>query len=261
MTQKMTRAKAQQAIDVLLAEKDSDFRAVVFQLCHQLDWADDEPSFLLAIATNQLEALIKQYPEQISEAMRRAASELESDWQKLQAKLNLTALKSTQTATQMTSRLTDAQLLIDKALSRTQRLLADERSAMLKTMADERAEMAQQAQELAEQQKAVITAHTKDLIAQAVVANQERADKQVKQIMQGVRWKHYIEVGIYAFGLSTLMMGGVGWMAWTAAWESRGNVEASSTWGDLERWNGDHLRECIKAGQTTCNIHIEVPQE
>lgn len=272
MTQEMTRARAKQAIDVLLEGKPSEFRAAVFQLCHQLDWADDEPSFLIAIATNQLEALVRQYPERISEAMRRAASELEADWKKLQAKLNLTALKSTQTATQITACLTDAQLLINKELSRTQQLLKDERSAMLQAMADERtevqrllteerAEMAQQAEALAEHQKEVIAAHTKDLIAQAVVANQERADTQVKQIMNGVRWKHYIEVGAYAFGISTVLMGGVGWMAWTAAWESRGNAEASSTWGDLERWNQDHLRECVKAEQTTCNIHIEVPQE
>ena len=171
MPQPITRAKAKQATDVLLAEKDSNFRAAVFQLCHQLDWADDAPSFLLAIATNQLEALVRQYTERITEAMRRAASELEADWQKLQAKLNLTALKSTQTATQITARLTDAQLLIDKELSRTQQLLEDERSAMLQTMADERAEVqrllteeraeiAQQAQALAEHQMEVIAAHT-----------------------------------------------------------------------------------------------------
>ena len=113
MTQEITRARAKQAIDVLLEGKPSEFRAAVFQLCHQLDWADDEPSFLLAIATNQLEALVRRYPQRISEAMRRAARELEEDWQKLQAKLNLTALKSAQTATQISARLTDTQLLID----------------------------------------------------------------------------------------------------------------------------------------------------
>lgn len=194
MTQEITRARAKQAIDVLLEGKPSEFRAAVFQLCHQLDWADDEPSFLLAIATNQLEALVRRYPQRISEAMRRAARELEVDWQKRQAKLNLTALKSAQTVTEMTNRLTEAQLLIDQELSRTQQLLEDERKAMRRAMAEERAEvrrlltderqaMEQQAMALAEKQKQVIEAHTKALIAEGVIASQQRAEQQVKQIV------------------------------------------------------------------------------
>ena len=194
MTQEITRARAKQAIDVLLEGKPSEFRAAVFQLCHQLDWADDEPSFLLAIATNQLEALVRRYPQRISEAMRRAARELEEDWQKRQAKLNLTALKSAQTVTEMTNRLTEAQLLIDQELSRTQQLLEDERKAMRRAMAEERAEvrrlltdesqaMEQQAMALAEKLNQVIEAHTKALIAEGVIASQQRAEQQVKQIV------------------------------------------------------------------------------
>ena len=195
MSENNNSSRAMQAIDALLADKPSEFRATVFELSRQLGWADDEPGFLLAIATNQLEALIKQYPERISAAMETAARELEGDWQQLQAKLALSAMKSAQTAGQIDQKLTQAQLLIDGELSKMARLLeteqtamaqamTDERAAVRQLLADERTAMAQQAQELAEQQKQVIETHTKDLIAQGVIANQRRAESQVKEIVK-----------------------------------------------------------------------------
>lgn len=240
MTQKLTKAKAREAIDALLAEKDSDFRAVVFELCHRLDWPDDEPSFLLAIATNQLEALVMQYPERISEAMQLAAKELEQDWQQMQAKLALSAMKSTQTATRMTNTLTDAQLIVEQALSRTQTLLEQERSAMVKAMetehnevcrllSAERKTMAKLAQELAEQQKQVLEAHTKDLIAQAVMAHQERAERQVQQIVKGVRMKHFWET----FSVALIAALSIAVVGWTAGWFL--GQQRESTWDAWQR--------------------------
>ena len=221
MTKRLTKAKAKAAIDALLAEKDSDFRAVVFELCHQLDWADDEPSFLLAIATNQLEALVRQYPERITEAMRLAMQELQQDWQRMQAQLALAAAKSAQVADQMTATLLEAQKLIDQELSRAQALLQAEREAMLRAMADERDEVwqllaaerqavSQQAQELAEYQKGVLEARTEALIAQAAVASRERAEQQVKQIVKGVRMKHFWETITVALLLVVSVLS-VGW--------------------------------------------------
>lgn len=49
-----------QAIDVLLANKSETFSATVFELCRQLVWLDDEPGFLMAVATGQLQAMITQ---------------------------------------------------------------------------------------------------------------------------------------------------------------------------------------------------------
>ena len=105
---------------------------------------------------------------------------------------------------------------------------------------------------LAEEQKQVIEAHTKDLIAQGIVANQRRSESQVKEIVSAVRRKHYVEVGLYAIA-AALMLTSISWMA---AWVT---VEGNSDWGDIERWNKDHLQACVEAQMTTCNFHIEVP--
>ncbi len=134
--------KAKQAIDVLLADKPDDFRATVFELARQLGWADDEPSFLIAIATHQLEALIKQYPERIAQVMTVAKKELEEDWQIRQAKLAIADIKSSQAEGRIINSLTQAQIHIHGEISTLRQVLADERSAMTKVMVDERAAMA-----------------------------------------------------------------------------------------------------------------------
>ena len=69
--------------------------------------------------------------------------------------------------------------------------MSNERTQIQQFMADERAEIAQQAQDLAEQQKQVIEKHTNDLIAQGVIANQRQAETQVKEIVKAVRGEHY----------------------------------------------------------------------
>lgn len=236
MTQKQTKAKAQQAIDVLLADQPSEFRAVVFQLCHQLDWADDEPSFLLAIATNQLEALVRQYPERISEAMARAAKELEADWQKLQAQLAVTALKSAQAAAQMTDTLIDAQRLIDQALERTEQLMQAERVAMIQAMAAERDEvrrlldqereaMLLRAQALTEQQKQVLETQTRCLLAEGVTRWKEQVVEQVDKLVKRVREKHFWET----ISLTLLVALAIAVIGWTAGW-FLGNQHRANDW-------------------------------
>ena len=264
----MSDGKAKAAIDALLEGKSDAFRATVLELARQLNWDEDDPAFLVAIATNQLEALIKQYPDKITAAMERAASTLEADWQQLQAKLAVSALKSVQTASQITAKLTDTQLLIDQMLSRAEQVMKAEREATLQVMAterdearrflaDERKAVEQQAQALAEQQKQVIEAKTTELIAQGIASSQKQADKQVKAIVSGVRKKHYAEaVAIACLCAATLVF-----TSWTTAWVSRGRAEDSSRWGDLERWNQEELQACDAVGRATCNIHIKVPKE
>ena len=123
----------------------------------------------------------------------------------------------------------------------TNLLLKDERKAMLQAMADERAEVrrllteeraeiVQQAMALAEKQKQVIEAHTKALIAEGVIASQQRAEQQVKQIVRGVRAKHFwetISVALIA-GLSILVVG------WTAGW-FLGNQQRAITWEVMQQ--------------------------
>lgn len=267
MSKNANPSKAMQAIDVLLADKPSEFRATVFELSRQLGWADDEPGFLLAIATNQLEALLRQYPERISEAMATAARELEDDWQQVQAKLTISAIKSANTAGQIDQKLTKTQLLINGELSKMERLLETERAAMAQAMteersavqqllADERAAMAQRSLELTEQQKEIIEARTTEMIAKGITANQERADNQVKAIVKGVLPKHYTEVAIYAMCFAAVLVCSSWWIAWAA----RGLAENNSVWGDIERWNQDELQACQDVSEPTCSFHIEVPK-
>lgn len=219
----ISQQKARQAIDLLLEDKSDEFRATVFELCRQIGWPDDEPSFLFAIMTNQLQALVKQYPERISEAMATAARQLEQDWQRIQADLSLAAVQQNQVLGGMTTTLTDAQLAMHDQLSQARQLMADERSAMMQALADERDSMrrllakereaaTRQLMALADKQKQVLEAHTKDLIAQAVVANQKRTDQQVKQIVKGVRMKHFWETIAVAL-LASMSILAVGWVA------------------------------------------------
>jgi Fe2+ transport system protein B len=267
MTARQDKAKAMTAIDALLEGKSDAFKAVVWELARQLDWDTDDPGFLMAIATGQMEALMKLFPAQIEAAMANAVKKLEADWHQLQAKLVLSAMKSAQTAQKIDARLLEARALLDDELAKVeqlmrserteaQQLMEQERAAVQLLMTEERSAITQQAQDLAEQQKQVIQAKTTELISQGVAASLQRAEAQVNTIVATVKRKHYVEAVAYACLFASALM----LTSWTTAWVSRGRAENSSTWGDIERWNQDHLRECIKEKKNTCNIHIEVPE-
>jgi hypothetical protein len=50
MTQRQNQSKAMAAIDALLEGKPDAFKAVVLELARQLNWDEDDPAFLMAIA-------------------------------------------------------------------------------------------------------------------------------------------------------------------------------------------------------------------
>lgn len=258
----MSDSKAKVAIEALLEGKSDSFKATVLELARQLNWDEDDPAFLMAIATHQLEALIQQYPERISEAMARAANELERDWQELQTKLAVSTLKSTQTATQINHKLTDTQLLIDRELSRAERVMKAEREAMLRGMAterdetrrwlaDEREAMGQRAQQATEQQQQVLTAQTTALIAQGVVASHERADNQVKDIVNSARAAHFWQSFGWACCAAVALVGLTLFVD--------GQADRLSDWGRFKSWNQDQLEACRAVDRATCNIHIKPP--
>lgn len=260
-------AKQMQAIDALLFDQSDEFRAAVFELCRQLDWPDDEPGFLIAIAANQLQALLKRYPQQLTEAMKLATATASGEWEKTQATLAVSAAQCVQTAERIDKRLLDAQRVIETQLSQVEELLESqcenvqlsiqvELEDVSKFCERERKEMAQQAHALAEEQKAVIADYTKELIVEGVVASRKHADERVDAIVRGVRRKHYVEASFYAIFAALLLAG----TSWLGAWMMRGVAEKNSVWGDIERWNQDHLKACVEAKATTCNFHIEVPQ-
>ncbi|MFK8042670.1 hypothetical protein [Congregibacter sp.] len=123
-------------------------------------------------------------------------------------------------------------------------------------MEKERAAMVEVAKQQAKEQKDVLDRRTSEVVAQVTKRAYQGMDEQVMRIVNTVRTKHYLEASFYAFvGVMVVMTS-----SWYAAWFSRGQVEADTIWGDIERWNGDHVRECIKAKKSTCNIHIEVPE-
>ena len=77
----------------------------------------------------------------------------------------------------------------------------------------------------------------------------------VSAIAKQMRQVHYWETVFWACGVAGALVS----MSWFGGWQMRGLAEQNSFWGDVERWNKDHVRECIKVKETTCYIHIEVP--
>jgi len=244
---------------VLLADKSNEFRVIVLDLVRQLNWVDDDPSFLLAIATHQLEALLKQYPERIAKVMTVAKKELEADWQIRQTKLAIADMKSSQAEGRIIQSLTQAQLHIHGEMSTLRQVLAAERSAMTQVMvderaamADERAAMAQRAMELTEQQQDVLNKQTTSLIAGGIGSWVERSDRQVQQVIQNVRGQHYWQAVAWAGGSA------LGVMCLTLLVQGQG--QRFSEWGRFERWNQSQLKACRSVDSNTCNFHIKPPR-
>lgn len=254
------QSKAMQAIDVLLADKPSEFRAVVFELSRQIGWPDDEPGFLLAIATGQLEALIRQYPERITAAMQQAIEELKADWQQILEKLTLLATQNIDAAHQINASLHDGlfqteQLFADQQTAVTQ-IFIDGQEAFGQFMAEQRAAMGLTVQQITEQQKQVIEAETTLIISQGVAGWAKRAEQEVQQAIKSVRRKHYWESVPLACIAVTILCS----VVWLGSSTSTSRAQAASTWGDIERWNQDTYQACVAAKKTTCNIHIQLPK-
>ena len=286
MTQEQNANRDKTAVDYVLGDRPTDFQLKLLQLGRELDWDENDPGFAVPLAMGQVENVLEAYPAKIQATMDEISKRSERKWADTQTALEVSALRGEQAAQRVDTRLVEVKGLLDleivqvqglmqkerlelkRAISdeqaRVQRLVADERAAMAderaqvqQLMADERAAMAQQAQELAQHQKQVLEKHTKDLIAEGIVANQRRAESQVREIVNAARSKHYWEAGAIACLAAALLMSS----AWMIGWVSRGRAENSSVWGDIERWNQEHLKACIDANTTTCNFHIQVPQE
>lgn len=292
--------RSRSAIDVLLGENPTDFQVWLLKLAREFHWDENDPGFAVPLATTQLERVMKDYPQQVKAALEEVARQQKQDWNRMKAATDATALRTQQAAEGLSNRLCETKSLVDLDIAQLggrmqaerialaemmqaerqalrdefereleavrsaadaqqkaimQRLEA-ERERTTEMMATERQEMAKLAQQLSEQLQQETRAQTKAVIAEGVVATRERANKQVKEIVAGVRRKHYLEVGLYAIAMAALLVG----TSWMMAWVTRGQVEQNSVWGDIERWNKDHLRECVNVGATTCNFHIEVPE-
>ena len=258
------KSRAMTAIDALLEDKSDAFKVAVLQLCRQIGWADDDPGLLLAIATHQLEALVKQYPDQIEAVMNAASAKLEANWQQVQAKLIAQSIDSTQTAHQIDNHLHEAKAFIRDELDKVEKLLAAEREGIKQVIKAEQETLRQEAgtqtellTRVYEGQCADLKAQTEHLATRTVAYAQVTAKELVEQAMKDVRKKHYVEAIIIACGCATALM----LTSWTTAWVSRGRAEDNTRWADIERWNQRELQACTEARLPTCNFHIRMPEE
>ena len=279
------------AVDYVLGDKPTEFQLSLLQLGRELSWDENDPGFAVPLAMGQVESVLAVYPDKIQAAMEAASKKAEVKWARTQEALKVEALKTQLAAQgiddqlarvksflaleiQMVKGAMQAERLeLSKAMrderDAVQKLMTDERAALetqvaavaqqqkaerdavQRLMSDERATMAMLAAETTKQQKEVLEVRTKELIVLATKTNQERADTQVKSIVDSAKAAHYWQSISWAFGsavgLVCLTLLAAGW------------VEKYSTWGSFERWNKEHLQLCREAGSTTCHFHIEEP--
>ena len=264
MSQEQDQSKAMTAIEALLDGKSDTFKVAVLELARQLNWDDDDPGFLLAIATHQLEALVKQYPDQIKAVMETASQQLAADWQQVQSKLIAQSLESRNTAYEIDSRLHQVSGLLDEKLVKVEQLLQRQQVELQQASKAEQETIRQQAESQADllttvfqEQSQQLKAQAEQLAAHVIASARASAAEQVKEINKGVRRKHYIEAGAIACGCAAALM----LTSWTTAWVSRGRAEDNTVWADVERWNQQEFQACVDAGKPTCNFHIKMPQQ
>ena len=264
MNNEPDKSKARAAIDALLEGKSDAFKVTVLELARQMEWDDEDPAFLIAIATHQLEALVKQYPDEMAAVMDKASEKLSADWQQIQAKLIAQTLESTRTAHQIDNRMHEVRQLLDGVLEKAKQQIQQEREASTQVAKNEQETIRIQAETQAgllttvyEEQTKELEALAKKLAAHAVATAQANAKEQIKELNKGLRRKHYLEAAGIACGCAALLMS----TSWAVGWISRGRAEDNTQWADIERWNTEELQACVAARTPTCNFRVEVPKE
>ncbi len=212
----------EKALDFLLKGKPTAFQLELLQLARKLNWDENDPGFAVPMAVCRIEEVLEVYPERIQAAMEQIAQQSEMKWARIQAALKVSAEKGVQAAGRIDGRLDEVQRLLDLEIDKVEGVLLDERRAMQKAMADEREalrqlmaterdEMMRTAQRVTAQQKEVLVAQTQKLIQEGAIAAQQQAQQQVKQIVKGVRMKHFWETVTVAL-LAAMSILAVGWM-------------------------------------------------
>lgn len=211
------------AVSFLLKGKPTDFQLELLQLGRQLHWDENDPGFAVPLSMGQIENVLDAYPARIKAAMEEISKQSEMKWERIQAALNVSAVKGEQAANRIDGRLTEVRSLLDLEISKVEGLLqaerlavqkamAEEREAVQQMMADERADMMRLAQMFTEQQKQILVAQTQELIQEGALAAQQQAEQQVNQIVKGVRKKHFWETITVALlaAMSILVVGWIG---------------------------------------------------
>ena len=234
------QAKATAAIDRALEHRHDAFRAKVLDLTLKNQWDVDDPAFLIVLSTGEMRVLMDEHPAKFEQLMNRVFKQAESQFLSMQEKV-MAVLSSTELAAQALARRVEE---VERLLSQAHDRLTTEQQAMMVRLDG-----------ATKQQIEVLEAKAVQLSAQGFAASRTQAKDMVSVIAKQMRQVHYWETVFWACGVA----GGLVSISWFSGWQMRGLADHNSFWGDVQRWNRDHVRECIKAEQTTCNIHIEVP--
>ena len=237
---KADRAKAKAAIDRALEHRHDGFRAKVLDMTLKNKWDVDDPAFLILLSTGEMRVLMEEHPAKFEQLMNRVFKQAESQVLSMQEKV-MAVLSSSELAAQALAR----------RVEEVERLLSQER---VKLLSDQQA-LSTRIESAAKQQVAVLEAKASQLTAQGFAVSRTQAKEQVAVIAKQMRQVHYWETVFWACTAAVALVGVSG----MGGWQMRGLADHNSFWGDVQRWNKDHVRECIKAEQNTCNIHIEVP--
>jgi hypothetical protein len=168
---------------------------------------------------------------------KQAESQFLSMHQKVMAALNSNELA----AQALEQRLHDVEQLITKEHVK---LISDQQM------------MATRIETATKQQIAVLEAKATQLTAEGFAVSRTQAKDHVAELSKQMRQVHYWETVFWACSAAVALVGVSG----LGGWQMRGLADHNSLWGDLQRWNKDHVRECLKVKANTCSIHIEVPE-
>ncbi|MEO1791238.1 MAG: DUF6753 family protein [Cyanobacteria bacterium J06629_19] len=237
---KATRAKAKAAIDRALEHRNDGFRAKVLDMTLKNQWDVDDPAFLILLSTGEMRVLMEEHPAKFEQLMNRVFKQAESQFLSMHEKV-MAALSSSELAAQALAR----------RVEEVEQLLSSERSALM----SEQQAMVVKLEGATKRQIDVLEAKASQLTAEGFAVSRTQAKDQVAAIAKQMRQVHYWETVFWACGVAGALVS----MSWFSGWQMRGLADHNSFWGDVQRWNRDHVRECIKAEQNTCNIHIEVP--
>lgn len=92
-------AKKQSLLDRLLARQDAEFRATVEELVRKQGWDENDPNFLIGIATGQIQILLKEMPTLMDATFDQSLTKLSGKltelqkWQSLQQTIINDAVK------------------------------------------------------------------------------------------------------------------------------------------------------------------------
>jgi hypothetical protein len=142
-----------------------------------------------------------------------------------------------------------------RRVEEVERLLSQEHGKLTDRLTTEQQAMIGRLEGATKRQLEVLEAKAEQLSAQGFAASRTQAKDLVTAIAQQMRQVHYWETVFWACSAAVALVG----LSGIGGWQMRGLADHNSFWSDVRRWNRDHVRECLKAKQNTCNIHIEVP--